>query len=283
MQPPQDSLSAPFVDSATALSTADGNADKPVLLKQPKKTKQLETPPVKAVDNFFYSSHSADLVPKSRIVDKDSWIIPLLLLAFFLAGIINTFFFRSSRQLLLSLFKRDGLRKLIDEENILLRRTLLLCLLQYLIILPVFVYQVTNYFNLTNALLPYVPAYAQLLLVCAGTLGLKVLVINALGFLFDCSKEARNYSLSILVLCAVLGLIYIPISLAIKLSVPTISSWFLLTGLGLTAFAYLISLLIGLSNGLRSIVLSKFHLILYFCTLEILPVILIIKAVKNSV
>jgi hypothetical protein len=185
--------------------------------------------------------------------------------------------------LLLSLFKRDGLRKLIDEENILLRRTLLLCLLQYLIILPVFVYQVTNYFNLTNALLPYVPAYAQLLLVCAGTLGLKVLVINALGFLFDCSKEARNYSLSILVLCAVLGLIYIPISLAIKLSVPTISSWFLLTGLGLTAFAYLISLLIGLSNGLRSIVLSKFHLILYFCTLEILPVILIIKAVKNSV
>jgi hypothetical protein len=283
MQPPQDSLSATLVDSATPLSTVGDSSDKPVVSKPFKKNVKQEIAPLKEVGNFFYTAHSTGLAPKSRIVDKDSWIIPLLLLAFFLAGIINTFFFRSSRQLISSLFKHDGLRKLIDEENILLRRTLMLCLLQFLIILPIFVYQVTNYFDLTNALFPYIPAYAQLLLVCAGALGLKILVINALGVLFDCSKEARNYNLSILVLCAVLGLIYIPITLAIKLSLPTISSLFLHIGLGLTALAYLVSLVIGLSNGLRSIALSKFHLILYFCTLEILPVFLIIKAVKNSI
>jgi len=278
----QDSLPVLLPDSIKQDSTVQGSDStrtaekllKPVT-KEPAKDSAAVYP------NFFHTNHSSDLYPSPALEDRDNWIIPLLLGIFFLAAIIHTVFSKASRGIFNALFKRDGLRKLMEEENIIQKRTLMLSLSLFLLIFPVFIYQLANHFELTTAFVPFLPPYAQLLLISAGLLGFKVFSIHLLGYLFNCKTEAGNYNVGILVMYSFLGLLLIPVTLGIKLSTGEIEVYFTLAGIAFFALSYLISLGIGISAGLRSSALSKFHLILYFCTLEILPVILIVKAVRN--
>lgn len=231
--------------------------------------------------NFFFTHYSPDLRPKARYVDPDGWILPLLLGAFFLVAIVQTLFPRTIRMLVLNMFKRDAFRKMREEDNMLYRRTLALMLLVFLMVAPVFIYQVASHFKLQTAFLPFIPVYWQLFLIGAGILGFKLVTIQAIGYLFDCTLEAGQYILGIILMNCFLGVLFIPVSLGIKISTGELSAGLLLGGLGIFGLFYLISLAIGIGAGMRSGALSKFHLILYFCTLEILPVFLIIKTVRN--
>ena len=278
----QDSLPVLLPDSVKQDSSAQrsDSIEAPVETKE-LKAKVLQKDTTEVYPNFFHTNHSADLYPKAAVEDADNWIIPLLLGIFFLAAIIHTVFSKASKGIFNALFKRDGLRKLMEEENIIQRRTLLLSLSLYLLIVPIFIFQVAQHFHLTTAFVPFLPPYAQLLLISAGLLGCKVFSIHLLGYLFNCRVEAGNYTVGIIVMSSLLGLSLIPTTLGVKLSTGEMEVYFILSGIAFLALSYLISLGIGISAGLRSSVLSKFHLILYFCTLEILPVILIIKAVRN--
>ena len=215
--------------------------------------------------------------------DSESWIIMLILAALFLIGIIKTYYQKEAQIILLGVFKRAGLIKLVQDENTMMRRCIVLLMLLFLVISPVFVYQLSEYFNLKTAFLPYFPAYLQLLLIGAGALSLKLLTIYTIGQLFYTQDESASYILGIVVMNCILGIAFIPITLGIKLSNEPYNHGFIYSGLALFCLLYLYSLIIGWVSGFRNGKLSKFHLFLYFCSLEILPVFLIIKAVRNLI
>jgi hypothetical protein len=265
-----DSIS--LIDSSTSASS-NIQAIKPAVKEK------VEEPEI--LPNFFYTSFTKELRPRLRKTDAEGWVLPLLLCAFFLAAIVNTLFPKTIRNILMNFLKRDTFRKIREEDNLLYRRTLALMLLIFLIVSPVFIYQVAGYFDLSTAFLPFMPAYWQLFLIGAGILGFKLFTIQLLGYFFNCTVEAGQYIAGIIMMNCFLGVLFIPISLGIKISASEISGYLLMAGLGLFGLFYLISLMIGISAGIRSEALSKFHLILYFCTLEILPVFLIIKTVRN--
>lgn len=280
-----------FQDSLQPVVTANTSTDSIVLIDSSAAASsniQVIKPAVKEkveeqeiLPNFFYTSFTKELRPRLRKTDAEGWVLPLLLCAFFLAAIVNTLFPKTIRNILMNFLKRDAFRKIREEDNLLYRRTLALMLLIFLIVSPVFIYQVAGYFDLSTAFLPFMPAYWQLFLIGAGILGFKLFTIQLLGYFFNCTVEAGQYIAGIIMMNCFLGVLFIPISLGIKISASEISGYLLMAGLGLFGLFYLISLMIGISAGIRSEALSKFHLILYFCTLEILPVFLIIKTVRN--
>jgi hypothetical protein len=279
---PPDTTLAPAADSLNADSVASYVVPSAVI-GPPQEAPQIYQPVNEVLPNFFFTSYSKDLQPKLRVYDAESWIVPLLLGAVFLLGIINTFYFKEVRMILMGIFKRAGLSKLIEEENTMMRRSILMMILLFLLVSPVFVYQIFNFLGLSTAYLPYFPAYFQLLLIGAGALGLKLLTINIIGNLFLVKEEAGSYTLGIIVMNCILGVLLIPITLGIKLAPAPYDSGLLYAGIALFSILYLYSLFIGWFAGLRNGTLSKFHLFLYFCTLEILPVFLIIKAVRNLI
>jgi hypothetical protein len=258
---------------STAAASVNTQASKP------KVEAKVEEPEI--LPNFFFTTYTKDFRPRLRKADAEAWILPLLLAAFFLAAIVNTLFPKTIRNILMNFLKRDAFRKIREEDNQLYRRTLALMLLIFLVVSPVFIYQVAGYFKLSTAFLPFMPAYWQLFLIGAGILGFKLFTIQVLGYLFNCTVEAGQYITGIILMNCFLGVLFIPVSLGIKISAAEISGYLLMGGIGLFGLFYLISLLIGIGAGIRSEALSKFHLILYFCTLEILPVFLIIKTVRN--
>lgn len=181
--------------------------------------------------------------------------------------------------MLLSVFKRDGLRKLGDEDSIIIRRTQVLLLLLSFTILPVFLYQLAGYMKLTAAFSGFIPLYLQLLLIVTGMVGLKLFSIQALGYLFNRREESAVYINGIMVINGITGLLLIPVSLGILLAPGAMATGFVITGSVITVLLYLHSLVTGLKAGIRGRI-STFHLILYLCTLEILPVFVFVKAVK---
>lgn len=236
-----------------------------------------------ALPNFFFTEYSKDLSPRFKVNDHDGWILPLLLFSFFFLALLNTLYHREILIILSGIFKREGLKKLEEQDNNMIWRSLLLFLLLFLIVSPVFMYQTAEYFQWTTAFLPYLSPYFQLVLIGAGLLGIKILMIAFIGNLFLVEEEAASYVTGIIVINALLTAILIPISLAIKLSPEPFTTYILQGGLIISGICYMYSLIHGVIIGLKSTSLSKFHLFLYFCTLEILPVFIIIKTVKSLI
>jgi len=240
-----------------------------------------ETETNSAPANFFHTEYSADMPLKPRIANPESWISPLLLLLFFFSSILATYFRKELGVLLSSPFRKDGMRKLIDEENFIVRRTLLTMLLIFLIALPILLYQTMAYTGVVLESPLDLPLYIQLLGICAGLIGLKLVAVNLIGSLFQCQREADIYTNGMMLMFGLAGLLLIPACLLIQLveepfmAVSIRSTWIMVGVL------YIGSLFTGASAVLGSQTVSRFHLFLYFCTLEILPGILIVKIVRN--
>ncbi|MCB0819307.1 MAG: DUF4271 domain-containing protein [Bacteroidetes bacterium] len=242
-----------------------------------------EEKPASPLPNFFHTEFDPSLSAKPRINLPDNWILPLLLTGFFFLALIQTLYPKEILTILKSIVKRDGLRKLEEQESNQIWRCLLLFLLLFLVVSPVFMYQTADYFGWKTAFLPYLSPYMQLMLIGAGLLGFKILVIAFIGVLFLMEQQSVQYVTGIIIMNALTAALLIPVSLGVQLSSPEYAHHILVGGLAFCGVFYLFSVANGVVTGLKYSPLSKFHLFLYFCTLEILPVLIIIKTVKTLI
>lgn len=247
--------------------------------KEPASEKKTEAE-APALPNFFHTEFKSPIAPRSRLADVDSWILPLLLLFFFCIALINLAFPRSLLQIVTAVFRLDGIRKIQSDENAVMRKAMRLMHLVYVFLFPVFAYQVLNFGQINIDTLNSIPLYWKLLILSGGLLAGKISLVSIFGYLFNCIDESTNYRHGILVMNCLLALLLIPICLAIKISPAEWTLYFVIAGSACFSLFYLISLAIGAVSGLRSKTLSKFHLILYFCALEAIPVFLILKIAK---
>lgn len=247
--------------------------------KEPASEKKTEVE-APALPNFFHTEFKSPIAPRSRLADVDSWILPLLLLFFFCIALINLAFPRSLLQIVTAVFRLDGIRKIQSDENAVMRKAMRLMHLVYVFLFPVFAYQVLKFGQINIDTLNSIPLYWKLLILSGGLLAGKISLVSIFGYLFNCIDESANYRHGILVMNCLLALLLIPICLAIKISPAEWTLYFVIAGSACFSLFYLISLAIGAVSGLRSKTLSKFHLILYFCALEAIPVFLILKIAK---
>lgn len=274
-----DSLSAnrdsTGLDSLKADTVArfENSAPKPNVNKTP----EIEEP---IWPNFFQTEYQAPIAPKSRVAHADSWILPLLLLFFFCIALINLAFPRALLQIVTAIFRLDGIRKIQSDDNTMMRKAMRLMHLVYIFLFPVFAYQVLNFGQISIDVFTPISLYWKLLFLSGGLLAGKIALVSIIGYLFNCIDESTNYRHGILVMNCMLALLLIPICLSVKIAPAEWTHYLILAGCLFFGVFYLISLAIGAISGLRSKTLSKFHLILYFCALEAIPVFLILKIAK---
>ncbi len=235
----------------------------------------------KALPQFFYTEHTEGLPLKYRIARTESWISPLLLLLFFFVAMLVTYFSKELKALFSSPFKREGIRKLNDEENFMARRTLLSLLLIFLLAWPILIYQTMVRFQLKDMLPDLMPVYLLILGITALLLIARLLLVRLTGILFYCRKEADIYSQGIMLMFGASGMLMIPLCLAAQFAEGVALDGILWAAWLLTGLAYLGGILTGVASALRSLAISGYHLFLYFCALELLPAVFIVKMVRN--
>ncbi len=111
---------------------------------------------------------------------------------------------------------------------------------------------------------------------------LKHLLLSIIGGIFPVAKEVRLYNLTIVVFNVIVGLLLTPVNLLFAFGSEALQPIVLygtLTGL---AAVYGFLLLRGLFLASRFLYFHKFHFLLYICTVEIAPVLILIKLIANG-
>jgi hypothetical protein len=122
------------------------------------------------------------------------------------------------------------------------------------------------------------PYYLQLLKcigVVTGLLLLKHLVLSIIAYVFPVEKEMRLYNFMILAFNIILGIALVPINLMAAYSPEKATHTIIIV------LFYLFRHLRGVMIANNYLVFHKFHFLLYICTVEIAPVMVLLKLITG--
>ena len=109
----------------------------------------------------------------------------------------------------------------------------------------------------------------------------KHLLLNIIAFIFPIEKEIRLYNFTIIVFSIILGIFFVIANMLIAYA-PEQATGHLLNGSYLIiASLYLFRILRGLFIGNRFFAFHKFHFLLYICTVEIAPVLVLTRLIMG--
>ncbi len=124
------------------------------------------------------------------------------------------------------------------------------------------------------------------LLVCTGAITgfflIKHLVLYLISAIFPVAKEVGSYQFTIVVFNIIIGFFLAPLILLIAYAPAEMTHYVIYGTFLLLVLAYLFLSLRGLFIANRFIAWHKFHFLLYLCTVELAPIMVIIKLVISS-
>jgi hypothetical protein len=214
-------------------------------------------------------------LPKIKTQPIADWTIALIIVLFILLASIRSASEKYVTQLFQSIFNRKVAIRLYREKVSTLLNTAFRLDLFYYLVVGLFIYQVVEHygsFSLTESII-----YCAIILVAFYLyMATKFTLYRISGAIFDTPSETREYLFHAKTGNRVTGLILFPVVLFLFLTTGITAEYLLYFGI--------ISILIlSIINVLRSMmiiaqkVFPVYYLILYLCTLEILPVLIVGK------
>ncbi len=107
----------------------------------------------------------------------------------------------------------------------------------------------------------------------------KHLLLAIIGAIFPVGKEVKMYSLTIMVFNIILGLILLLANLLLAYTGEDMLEGLTYGTLGAIGAMYLFLILRALFQASRLLVFHKFHFLLYICTVEVAPVLILVKLI----
>lgn len=138
----------------------------------------------------------------------------------------------------------------------------------------IFGFQITNKGNWTTFFL--------LTFGVTGIFVLKHLLIKLIGAIFPVSKAMHLYAFTITIFCAILGLFLIPFNAFVAYAPENLMISLFWVTVSVIILTYLFRTLRGLFIGGRYIASYQFHFLLYICTVEVAPVLILIRIILNQ-
>jgi len=237
----------------------------------------LSPPPARS--HSFFTTHQLKtnaIQPVHFIKYQPDWILGLLLLCFVLLSFVQVFYRRRLNQILLAPFSKRFLSQLVRDGDLFSERTALATGIIYFVTTSLFLYQL-NELVIHHQQPNYFHGFGFFILICLFLLGfwiVKVVMIEFLGFIFRTHRTSREYLLNILIFNILAGIFLLPfLVFSVYLKDPV----FLWIGLIIFALFFAFRLIRGFLIGISLTKFSWLFLFVYLCSLEILPLIVLIK------
>ena len=123
--------------------------------------------------------------------------------------------------------------------------------------------------------------YFMQLLKCFGGVAavflFKHFLLSIIAYVFPVAKEAEKYSFTIMVFSIVIGILLVPANLILAYAAPDIVKTLAKVIFAVLIGVYLFRHLRGLMIANKYLAFHKFHFLLYICTVEIAPVMVLLK------
>ena len=231
----------------------------------------ISQPPSKfMIENVAYQGIKAD------------WMFGIIIFSLLLLTWIKLFFNKYFVQIIGSLLNYQLSYKLLRDRNVLYARISVLLNVVFILNLGLFLQITLQHFHLQ---LFHFSGFVNYLLYC-GVIAVisfvQVLILKIIGGIFLRTNEFNEYIHNIFISNKGTGIFLLPIILCL----PYISDVFIkpliIIGLVVVGALYFWRFIRGFKIIISKDIL-KFYLILYFCTLEILPVLLLYKFLQSTV
>ncbi len=202
------------------------------------------------------------------------WLVGLLVLSFILFATIKLIFNKYLSQLMQSTINYSTFTRLFRERYFNLFHASFRLDLIFHLILALFSYQFLALFKFNFGLSKSYYVYLACLGIVFGYFTAKRILYYLIGVLTESKQEVQEYLFSMTVFNRVLGLFLLPVTATIAFIPLSQVEPLLFAGLGISIIFYLLSLIRGARIFLKK-QFSISYLILYLCTLEFLPLLLI--------
>lgn len=106
---------------------------------------------------------------------------------------------------------------------------------------------------------------------------IKQIIVNLLGSIFPIGKDAHRYSFLISVYSSIIGLFLFPFNLLLAYGPSEIRTFVIYLGVLMAIILFLYRYIVGTSSASQQVLRNKFNFFMYLCTLEIAPVLVLIK------
>ncbi|HNQ82427.1 MAG TPA: DUF4271 domain-containing protein [Bacteroidales bacterium] len=228
------------------------------------------SPSATVPEPFLYTAKKNMIFQNLDIaLNGSNWIFWILLAGFIALTFTRFYHERRLKLLAKSLFKHSAALQLIRESPLHTHRSFLLFFLIYIISTSLLISQVSVIFssgdNRTIGSLLFsltaVGAYIGFIL-------LKFLLIWIIGIIFKNIETAKEYVQNIIIYNFVQGMLLLPFLALIIYVHPTV---FIYISIGIVLIMIVLRFTRGMMIGLSDPKFTLFHLFLYLCTLEILP------------
>ncbi len=236
-------------------------------------------------DSHIFTGH--ELRPKSpglipRQLKVETWpafvlMFVVVILVFLRVNNARIFF-----QVLRSFFSLGYTRQLVREEYRLNKSTSIALIVLFILTLSLFLTQLNTYYGFYNAESPALVTYLVICMLIFVVYLVKVLLNRALAFVINDTARIEEYQFSVFMMNKAIGVFLFPVVIGLYYTSGR-SDYLLAVGIGIVAFFYGIRVFRGFSIGVANRGFSVFHLFLYLCSLELIPLIVFIKILLSRI
>lgn len=206
------------------------------------------------------------------------WILVVIAVLLAVFASLKVAFSKQLQSIIQSFFSNRILNNLNREDNLFTSWPFLLLFIQFGFTLGMFFYLVSQYYhiNFSSSGFKFYVSISVLIIVLYV---FKIVILRMLGYLFNVQKAVNEY-VSILYLSYFnLSLVFIPLVIAFALSPLRYGAYYVAASFILLAIIFTFQFIRAGINILSHYRFSKVYLFLYFCALEICPILILIKAI----
>ncbi|GJM34991.1 MAG: DUF4271 domain-containing protein [Saprospiraceae bacterium] len=222
------------------------------------------------------------VVAKPRPIESnstayDSFLFSVMMVCLILLAVLLTLFRSLYSKISRAIFSDTMLNQLY-RENPGMKISFIFLYSFFFINLSVFIFLLLRHYGITDNN-TYWQFLGQIILGVSSLFTLKHVVLSLIAYIFPVEKEARLYSFTIMIFSIILGLILAPMNLFLAYTPPLITQTLLYFTFAIIVGIYGLRTLRGLFMTNKYLLFHKFHFLLYICTIEIAPVLVLAKLI----
>jgi len=217
------------------------------------------------------------IVGKERVIPGQDWTLGLILILWMIFASVRVEFPEYLGQIFSSLVNFNAATRLFRQRGYKTMYGALRLDLIFYLILPLSVYQIARFYKVDASGYPLILLFIGLLLIINIFLFIKIFVHRLMGSIAMLKEQAAELIFNIKMYYRSLGFVLLPVVTihAILPETNFITIWVIAV---LIVLMYVATVIRSIYIGYKKEI-SIFYLILYLCTLEILPLLLIFKLI----
>ncbi len=236
------------------------------------------------VENLDFSSWAAKF-PKKNSHDNygiirpkgDTWVIGVILFLVIFFAFVRYFFPKELNSIIMAFYSNQILTRINKEDSLFNSWPFVFFYLLFGLIIGLYLYLSGKCMQLSY---PF-DGFELFLFLTSLVIGLftfKIIVLRALGFLFDVKRLVREY-VSVLYLSYFnAAILFLPVVIAFSLTSSRFAGVYSYIGIAMLFGIFIVQFLRAGTNILSNHKFPKVYLIIYLCALEFCPLIILFKA-----